>query len=83
MPAGPVDPAATGVAEPAGRWRGRKAARVRARRAAAAPMAMTTLKPFSEGRAVVPKSVVICARTTPAMALANDVPMDRIRVLRL
>jgi hypothetical protein len=81
MPAGPVDPAATGVAEPAGRWRGRKAAR--ARRAAPAPMAMTTLKPFSEGRAVVPKSVVICARTTPAMALANDVPMDRIRVLRL
>src|SRR5215210_6987309 len=27
--------------------------------------------------------MVICERMTPAMALATDVPMDRIRVLRL
>ncbi len=44
---------------------------------------MTVLKPFSEGRAWPPKLVVICARMTPARALANDVPMERIRVLRL
>lgn len=44
---------------------------------------MTTLKPFSEGSAVPPKPVVIWARSTPATALAVDVPMDRISVLRL
>ncbi len=55
----------------------------KASRAAPAPMAMTTLNAFSDGRAKPPRSMVIWARITPAMALATEVPRDRMRVLRL
>ncbi|WP_053659461.1 hypothetical protein [Streptomyces sp. MMG1121] len=55
----------------------------RASTAAPEPAAMTTVKPVSEGSGVVPKVVVIWARTTPATgpAPALDVPVDRMRVL--
>ncbi len=46
-------------------------------------MPMITRKPLWEGTVREPKSVVIWASTTPATALEADVPMDRIRLLRL
>src|SRR5439155_5599492 len=63
--------------------RGMNEATAKASSAALPPTARTVLKPFSEGRETGPKRVVIWDRMTPATALAVDVPMDRIRVLRL
>lgn len=60
-----------------------KEARTHARRPAPAPTAMTVLKPFSDGRETEPTVVVIWERITAATALADDVPIDRMRVLRL
>ncbi|MEU1103629.1 hypothetical protein [Streptomyces tibetensis] len=58
-------------------------ATAKASSAAPAPTARTTLNPSWDGRGVLPRSVVLCARITPATALAVDVPMDRISVFRL
>ncbi|MEV5200361.1 hypothetical protein [Streptomyces sp. NPDC053720] len=55
----------------------------KAMRAAPAPIAMTVRKPFCDGTVSGPKPVVIWARTTPATALAAEVPMARVRVLKL
>ncbi|MFH8516396.1 hypothetical protein ACH4CE_15005 [Streptomyces gelaticus] len=44
---------------------------------------MTARKPFCDGMASGPKRVVIWARTTPATALAAEMPMARARVLNL
>lgn len=46
-------------------------------------MSMATRKPFSDGRATPPKSVVSWARTTPTTAEATGVPIERISVLKL
>ena len=63
--------------------RGRKPARTSATTADPAARAMTTRKAFSDGSVAPPMDMVIWAMTTPAMALANDVPRERIRVLKL
>ena len=45
--------------------------------------ASTTRKPLCEGKVTGPSLMVSWASTTPETALATEVPIDRIRVLRL
>jgi cytochrome P450 len=54
-----------------------------ATRAAPPPTARISRNPFWEGAAKTPNEVVVCARAAPATALAIEVPMARIKVLRL
>src|SRR3546814_3760916 len=48
-----------------------------------APIRSPVLKPASVGIEYPPRSVLIWARTTPTTAAANDVPMERVNVLKL
>ncbi len=60
-----------------------RAATAAATRPTPQPMSMATRKPSSEGSAWPPRVVVIWARTTPMTAAETEVPMERIRVLKL
>src|SRR5690242_10946146 len=51
--------------------------------ATAAPMRRPVWNPPSLGIGKPPRSVVICASTTPTTAADTDVPTERIRVLTL
>src|SRR5699024_10631543 len=58
--------------------RGRAAAISSAASDDPAAASMTTWKPVSEGSSAGPRRTVIVASTTPAMALAKEVPSERI-----
>lgn len=60
-----------------------RAATTAAARPTPQPMSIAMRKPFWEASGKPPKSVVILARTTPITAAAKDVPIERIRALKL